>query len=357
MDSVELIHQSFQKKFEVLMKISHILFSTCQDVEIKDNINKLNDEIINLQSEYDMLVLSNAPSLYSGIKLKDTERYIAVIKSSNFQCKIANIINELKLLSNGVNIDQKHSKELELSLKEYTQLSSTNNGYDISYDYCNNCKKIMTEDNDSGDLICNTCGFIKKIHGTNMFSNDKTKNMHNVAKYVDEWIRKIEGKPSKKIPKEIVDLVKNRCIQTELLKPSYEDIRDVLKYLGKTQYNHFCPHIRWQITGIRPEQLTVDEKSEIKSRFITAIDIYMQVKPDSRTNKPHYPYFIFKLVDLLLPNSERKFKIMDAIHIQERKTIVKNDIYWEKVCESMDDKKIYYKPTDRFYRDNALIQQ
>lgn len=355
MDSVELIHQSFQKKFEVIYRIGTILYDICKDEIIKENIRKINDATISIHSDYDMLVLSNSPSLYSGVKLEDTDRYIAIIKSSNFQGKITNIMNDLQILSNDMNITDESSKELEASLKEYNLLSTSNNGYEFSYETCNNCKKTMTEDEDSGDLICENCGFMKKVHGANSFKYDKTKNMHNVAKYVDEWIRKIEGKPSRKIPKEIVDLVKKRCIETELFKPSYEDIRAVLKYLGKTQYNHFCPYIRWQITEVKPEQFTTDEKTEIKSRFITAIDIYMQVKPDTRTNKPHYPYFIFKLVDLLLPNSERKFRIMDAIHIQERKTIVKNDIYWEKVCHEMKDSKIYYKPTDRFYRDNAII--
>jgi hypothetical protein len=351
MDSAELIHKSFHDKFKYVSQIGDILRDICKDEKVRDKIIDINQDIHNIRSEYDMIVLSNTANLFSGVKLDNDERYIAVVKSGNFSEKITTLMRDLKEISQEMDIEEHDSKILESIFREYNNISIGNRDGNQKYNECYHCKKIMTEDEETGDLTCTSCGIIKKIHGINTFNNDKTKNLHNVAKYFDEWIRKIEGKPSKKVPAEVIEAVRNRAIKTKLINPTYEDIRGVLKYLGKTPYNHFCPYIRWQVTGIKSEQLTAEEKSEIKSIFITAIDIYMEIKPESRTNNPHYPFFIFKIIDLLMKNSERKFKIMDAIHIQERKTIVKNDNDWERVCEKMNNKKIYYKPTNRYYRD------
>lgn len=351
MNTVELIHKSYQEKFSALKNIEAILSEIISDNE-RVQLIELKNKINSVVNNYNIIIFSQINELYNNKKIEDTELYMSIIKSNNYQNKINDILSGLIKLSKKINIEGKKEKQLEKELNRFKSNIIYRSNVVADYNDCIVCKEPMREDNNNGDLICDSCGYIKKVYGNKYYYQEKTKNMHNTSKYCDKWIEKIEGKSVRKIPDEIINKVKHRCYITETINPTYRDIRCILKKIRQTKYNHFCPYIRWKVTGEKPEYFTKKEKNTIKSYFMMIIDIFLLVKENGRSNKPNFPYFIFKLVDLLLPDCERKFKIMDAIHLQESKTLIKNDIYWKKICEKMEDEKIYYKPTNKFYRDN-----
>jgi len=89
-------------------------------------------------------------------------------------------------------------------------------------------------------------------------------------------------------------------------------------------------------TGKSPPSVSGDilHKSEL-----IFLDVLNALKKLS-TNKIYYPYFIYKIWDLLLPPENRK--ILDFIHLQSYKVIKKNENRWCKICKETG---LTYRPT------------
>jgi hypothetical protein len=58
-----------------------------------------------------------------------------------------------------------------------------------------------------------------------------------------------------------------------------------------------------------------------------------EMRPDNNIN--YYPGFIFKILDEILANGQRKVQILECIHLQSKKTVIEIDCLYEQACARM----------------------
>ena len=212
----------------------------------------------------------------------------------------------------------------------------------------------------SSEKVCNGCGRIEKLYGTacdeeqNTNTNESNRSKHgrydptNHCKY---WLECIQAEEKIEIPESVINQVKflirqDRQILSEVNCDMY---RRYLKDIGCTKYNDHIPLIRKKISGICPPALSENEHKRISIIFSRIVHIFNRIKPNLHTNTksncPYHPYFIYKIIDHILPaHDERKHEILACIHLQSRETLIENDLIMEAICAHMPD--FPYRPTD-----------
>ena len=66
----------------------------------------------------------------------------------------------------------------------------------------------------------------------------------------------------------------------------------------------------------------------------------------SRTNRNYYPYYIYKILDAVIPESNHEYRrILYYIYLQSSTTIIQADKNWKHITEQMSE--FEYKITDR----------
>jgi hypothetical protein len=151
--------------------------------------------------------------------------------------------------------------------------------------------------------------------------------------------------------KEIEKIVE--CIKIQLAQErirnidyiTYNLIRSYLHKNGSSSYNEHIPLIRRLITGVSPPQMTEAELQRVNIYFIRIIKLYNTVKPSTKINCPYHPYIIYKILEQILQDGQRKSAILKCIHLQSSQTLIQNDRLWKKICENIPE--FEYIPTDR----------
>lgn len=358
MNSTESIHHSYIGKIKILEKICKLLikYNSIFIKLINVDIVEIENKIINLKKKYDIAIIPFITSIYTGGQIENSNKYFSIIKVLGINKDIDRLMTEINtvtcFIKENINIlYQTDTIKLVNYMNVYNNVCIDNNPLEFKGNYCVNCVTPMIENDKDGNLTCSKCGFSRLIRGYSVMKVTKTKNIHNTNKYCEEWLSMIEGKLTKKIPDELIMRIKERCTNTKTYNPTFDDIRMILKSLKQTRLNHYISYIHYQVTEVKPEQYSEEERNLIKSYFISAMDKFTLIKEENRTKKPNYAYFIFKLTESLLPESVHKRKLLNQIHLQKPDTLTRNDKYWVLICESWDDDLIKSRPTNPFYMD------
>lgn len=225
--------------------------------------------------------------------------------------------------------------------------------YVHDYETCT-CGNKMNTTLNSNEIVCYQCGEIKIVH------NDSTEDTifgrrddrgikhgkYDPSRRCKFWIERIQGKENADISKDCTDAV-TTCIDRDHLSNSdiilCMQIREYLKETGFTVYNDHVTLIRKIITGYSPPYLTEDELKILYHIFNKVITIFDDIKPAKKYNSPYYPYIVGKILHHILPNGQRKRRILECIHMQSNTTLVANDILMKTICKRVSD--IEYTPT------------
>ena len=254
-------------------------------------------------------------------------------------------------------ISNNYTKNIELiclinrfeSLKIYVKLGSKH------YNVCE-CGSVMKIFSNVSELICPNCGNIIILYGmafedTQFYNQEGNRSKHgsyDPSRHCKFWVNRIQAQENACIEKECIEKI-IKCIKRDGIRDARRllcsHIRLYLKEIHFTEYNDHVPLIRKMITGIIPPQLKNGELKKLYNLFDKAITAFNSIKPPNKSNTIYYPYIIYKILNSILPNNNRKKKILECIHLQSRDTLISNDILWEKVCKLINVLK--YKPTDR----------
>lgn len=80
--------------------------------------------------------------------------------------------------------------------------------------------------------------------------------------------------------------------------------------------------------------------------FSKAIEIGERVRPSGRTNRSYYPFYIYKILDAILPEDDYdNRRVLFYIYMQGKETLDKNDREWGEICSELPE--IAWVPTDR----------
>ena len=113
-----------------------------------------------------------------------------------------------------------------------------------------------------------------------------------------------------------------------------------------SKLNDHIPLIKKIITGYIPPQLNHKELHLLFNYFDKATKIYNQIKPKEKSNSLYYPFLIWKILDLIIEDLQKKKELLSCIHLQSYETLIDNDKIWNQICKHND--KFIYKPTDKY---------
>ena len=74
---------------------------------------------------------------------------------------------------------------------------------------------------------------------------------------------------------------------------------------------------------------------------VEAIEIGERVRPPGRTNRNYYPYYIYKILDAIIPKdapgAQEHRRVLYYIYMQGQDTLDKNDREWEEICSELSE--------------------
>jgi hypothetical protein len=138
-------------------------------------------------------------------------------------------------------------------------------------------------------------------------------------------------------------VVRNRKVLRML---DVNDVRAMLREVGRTDLNKSVPLILKKLTGIGPPQASEALAVRVENIFTKAIEIGERVRRYGRVNRNYYPYYIYKILDSLLDEQDYDGRrVLYYIYLQSRETVAADDSDWEQICEELPE--ITYVVTDR----------
>lgn len=335
-------------------------------------INLLIDRLETLTTKYNLSVVDIIAQYFSGgDEPANTKEYYRIIVGECFLTTLDGIIERAKLivaqLQNGglrmVTRDRELT-ELEDHVDDIGQLLDRASSIDINisftkrdYEVCK-CGVRMTVMPELSELHCPDCARVKTIIGT-VFRDDqfypqegcKVKHgVYDTARHYKFWIERLQAIETKTFSTEEMNKI-TRVLDRdnyERRELTCEDIRSVLKdpAVSCTHLNDHAPLLVKTLGGMAPPQLDFQENRLASIRFNRAMKLYDKVNPTGG-NKPYYPYFIHKILEQMFKGNRAKLRILNYIHLQSRETVIKNDKYYEEMCELSDPEDgLVYTSTD-----------
>jgi hypothetical protein len=245
----------------------------------------------------------------------------------------------------------------------------------VSYGKCDDCGTDMGVNSEKSELACSECGKVRELIGT-AFSDAQFYNQEgqkaksgsfNPNRHFRFWMDRILGKESEE-ELGAKDEPGNACGEKLLAKLrsiirrdrkilrfiTVDNVRDMLKEVNRTDLNKNVPLIMRKLTGVGPPQLPDAVYQKVEKIFSTAIEIGERIRPPERANRTYYPYYIYKILDAILPEpkngatkstAREHRRVLYYIYLQGDDTLKKNDQEWEKICEELP--RIDWAPTDR----------
>ncbi len=202
------------------------------------------------------------------------------------------------------------------------------------------------------------CMRVKKIVGAvfrddQFYPTDGQKTKHggyDTSRHYRFWMERLQALE----PRGYTDEEEARiraCIAVDRISRhdlTCERMRKILKdpSVNATHLNDHAALLVKLCGGRAPPQLTMNEFRTCSVRFNRAMKLYEIVNTDDG-NKPYYPYFIYKILEHMFRNDPEKLRLIDYIHLQSRETVIKNDKYFEQMCElALPEDGLVYTPTD-----------
>jgi len=369
--TVEATNNNITIKLNALIELFNLFsnLNTCVDTKLLNEINEIKEDYemgsINILSNY-YLTIHNIKMLDKDdddeknklIKIRDMHfnNYHGFIYNENIISKMDRIVKHLKnYITDG---NSEHTPEIYDLLKTFNKSTIVKSNKEFTYEICV-CNNKMDIDPVYSALVCKQCGLVKKLFGT-VFEDDQfyfqdghriKHGTYDPSKHCRFWVDRIQGHESTEIPDSVINKIKKCIMLDKIIHKHNINCNHIRKYLHQTnnsKYNEHVPLIRKLITNISPPQLTDYEIQLINIYFDKVIHIFDDIKPDTKTNCPYHPYFIYKIIEQIITANHdriRKLKILSCIHLQSRETLICNDTIWAPICVRIPE--FVYIPTDR----------
>lgn len=276
----------------------------------------------------------------------------------NFLILYKDIILDYNLQLNDqfdINIYEKLYKKIYQYINIYNKSKLVYNIDEINYDICTCGNKMIIQANTS-ELLCIKCGEIHTLIGSvfedsqfyNQEGNRYKHGSYDPNRHCKFWIDRIQAKENTIIEDSILEKIKN-CIKKDKIENikniSIDQFRLYLKQTNLSKLNDHIPLIKKLITGYIPPQLTHNELHILFNYFDKATKTYEIIKPKEKSNSLYYPFLIYKILDLIIEDKNKKRELLSCIHLQSYETLIDNDKIWFQICKQ--NSTFVYKPTDK----------
>jgi hypothetical protein len=375
---------------EIMLKHFSIKFNTLRN--LLDKLKELNiesgevDTLITSLNDIEIrFVLTTSPIQLQLIdpncnKSDITGEFNMIIFNENFSIDINNIFYLCIdfLYKNGINVrvseslkkfNIKDKKKKNIScLPIYLEIQNIIDIFPINIDYniynqyvnyraCEICGNDMEIDAVKSELICHGCSMIKPLIGVSfeniqfhMHELQKTKSgTFNPNRHFHFWWSHILAKEDEYEVNNELFAKLHKIIKRDkkiLRMLTIIDVRNMLKEIKKSDLNKNIPLILKKLTGISPPNIPEEIEIKVENIFTKVIETCEDIKRGGRINRNYYPYYIYKIIDSIIPEEDfENRRILYYIYIQSKETVEGDDVDWEQICNFIPE--LTYKPTDR----------
>lgn len=254
-------------------------------------------------------------------------------------------------------------EEVQILFQKYNEVKMDTDVKKIDYKICPVCSSKMTIYPTQSEIRCGQCDFTFLLKGivfdeTNMYTSDGTltkRGSYETSRHCRYHLERILAIKSinniETLTEKIVKWLRQNNYKYFKLV-TCRDLRRCLKDIKETRYNEHIPFLRQLICGVSPERLFHHEMRIVYIYFDKAAVTFDKIRFGVRANLKYYPYFIFKIIEMILNTPEdqkRLSSIVDCIHFQRDNTIVSNDRLWKEICEKVQTEipEFVFKKTDK----------
>jgi uncharacterized Zn finger protein (UPF0148 family) len=223
---------------------------------------------------------------------------------------------------------------------EYVSRMKMSNNVEVTQlttEHCMNCNVAREEISSEGILVCPRCGSEEYALVVSDFPSfrDPPKERNNYAykkiNHLNEILNQFQAKESTIIPEDvmsevILEIRKRRIANIADL--SEEDIRQILKKLGRSKYYEHRAHILSRLNGNPPPTITPEIEEKIRAMFQEIQAPFLLYCPNDRTNFLSYSYILYKFFELLELD---EYKVFFPL-LKSRDRLIAHDQIWAKIC-------------------------
>jgi uncharacterized Zn finger protein (UPF0148 family) len=227
---------------------------------------------------------------------------------------------------------------------EYVQRMKLSNGPECVQrmtEHCEQCNVAREEVSSEGILVCPRCGSEEYALVVSDFPSfrDPPKERNNYAykkiNHLNEILNQFQAKESTIIPEDVMNEVileiRKRRIDN-IADLTEEDIRQILKKLGRSKYYEHRAHILSRLNGNPPPTITPEIEEKIRAMFQEIQAPFLMYCPNDRTNFLSYSYILYKFFELLELD---EYKVFFPL-LKSRDRLIAHDTIWKKICEYLN---------------------
>jgi len=322
-----------EERKKLYNKFMDISLNTEEKINIKENINKIDNKIREIKKKKKDYFLNNSEYIFDYFENKK---------------KISDSNNKTKVLDNFFNIKNLQVTDYEAKtttdIQKYfynvdNKLLDVNN-FIYSTDICNYCNKgEMIPIDHEGILVCNNCSkYIKFLVDIDKPAyKEPPKEVcfyaYKRINHFREILAQFQAKETTLIPNQVLEdvlfQIKKERITIDQL--SNKKAKEILKKLGYNKYYEHIPFIKDKL-GIKPPIMTPELEERLCNLFIDIQGPYSKFCPEERVNFLNYYYTIYKLCELL---EQRQFLPYFPM-LKDREKRIEQDEIWKKICEELN---------------------
>lgn len=232
----------------------------------------------------------------------------------------------------------------------------------VECEFCEECAVALVIDSGRSEAQCPECRQVIEMHGVvyedahlRLQEGQRSKsgafspNMHGRT-----WLQRLQGLENKgelgdprdpdnlqgeKLIEKLRALAARKGMPLRLL--DLEGVRGLLRDADCTKYNRNAALILKELSGRGPPILAEAKRVRVEALFTQVIQARAQLS-DHRPNRNYYPYYLYKILDLVLADDDPDRLILCYIHLQGENTLQANDHEWRGVCEQLE---LEWRPT------------
>lgn len=351
-----VIPKLFSQKEKLKQKLKSKNTNFEKQMNIIEQINKINSEIKTIKHEKNNYLLDNSKYIFSYFEdKKNISNNIPSINDTGKNNIVNNFFNiKTKTTTSDDIKDVVSFKSTDESAYEYhtddnyieKYFNNTNNTilnlntFVYATDICQYCHKgELIHIEDEGILLCNICS--RNI--PYIFENEKPSYKeppkevcfyaYKRINHFKEILSQFQGKETTQIPEFVIEKIKLQMKKERLTlnQLTNKKTKDILKKLG---FNKFYEHITFikSKLGIKPPVMSNDLEDKLCNLFTEIQTPYSKFCPNNRVNFLNYYYTVYKLCELL-----DKTEFLDLLPmLKDREKIIEQDFIWKNICEHLD---------------------
>ena len=251
--------------------------------------------------------------------------------------------NQLDKDKDKENSSKKKTKSKKQLYNEFMNVIDKDFVYDDSdediedLDICHYCHNEMLLEQNTGKIICVTCGIQEQV----LIDSDKpsykdppkemTSFCYKRINHLNEFLAQFQAKETTEIPEEVyneilVEINKERIDNMADLTP--EKLRALLRKIKRNDYYEHIPYIINQLNGLPPPIISPEVEEIIRSMFKEIQIPFEKFCPKKRKNFLSYNYVMYKFFELLELD-----EYLDCFQLlKSRNKLHQQDVIWKNIC-------------------------